>query len=121
MHVTKTPHVNNNVNNLDVSSFTQILDTDITEEGIEAAVSTLKRGRSKCADVLNSEHLTHRGPSLMLWLKNSFNTIILFQEVPTCFKEGIVTPNYNGKGKDPLSLTAIVALLSPLSCPRPLK
>ena len=58
--------------------------------------------RSKGADGLNSEHLIYGGPSLILWLKKIFNTIILLEEVPTCFKEGIVTPVYKGKGKDPL-------------------
>ena len=38
----------------------------------------------------------------ILWLKKIFNTIILLEEVPTCFKEGIVTPVYKGKGNDPL-------------------
>ena len=38
----------------------------------------------------------------MLWLKKIFNAIISLEEVPTCFKEGIVIPVYKGKGKDPL-------------------
>ena len=101
----QTPYANYDIDNLEASSFThddQILDIDINVEEIEAAINTLKRGRSKGADGLNSEHLIYGGPSLILWLKKIFNTIILLEEVPTCFKEGIVTPVYKGKGKDPL-------------------
>ena len=68
----------------------QILDTSITLEEIEAAVNTLKLGRSKGADGLNSEHLLYGGPTLMLWLMKIFNAVISLEEVPTCFKEGVI-------------------------------
>lgn len=80
----------------------QFLDTSITEEEVEAAVNTLKLGRSKGADGLNSEHLLHGGATLMLWLTKIFNAVISLEEVPTCFKEGVIIPVYKGKGKDPL-------------------
>ena len=80
----------------------QILDTSITLEEIEAAVNTLKLGHSKGADGLNSEHLLYGGPTLMLWLMKIFNAIISLEEVPTCFKEGVIIPVYKGRGKDPL-------------------
>ena len=73
----------------------EILDTDITVKEIEAVVSTLKCGHSKGADILNSEHLIHGGPILMLWLRKIFNAIISLEEVPTCFKEGVIIPVYH--------------------------
>ena len=75
----------------------QILDTSITLEEIEAAVNTLKLGRSKGADGLNSEHLLYGGPTLMLWPMKIFNAIISLEEVPTCFKEGVIIPVYKGR------------------------
>ena len=100
-----TQHADFDLDNLIARSLLnddQILDTDITVEEIEGAIRTLKRGRSRGADGLNSEHLIYGGPIFMLWLKKIFNAIISLEEVPTCFKEGIVIPVYNGKGKDPL-------------------
>ena len=38
----------------------------------------------------------------MLWLMKIFNAIISLEEVPTCFKEGVIIPVYKGRGKDPL-------------------
>ena len=108
----QTPYANYDIDNLEASSFThddQILDIDINVEQIEAAINTLKRGRSKGADGLNSEHLIYGGPSLILWLKKIFNTIILLEEVPTCFKEGIITPVYKGKGKYPLLTSSYIS------------
>ena len=38
----------------------------------------------------------------MLWLMKIFIAIISLEEVPTCFKEGVIIPVYKGRGKDPL-------------------
>ena len=38
----------------------------------------------------------------MLWLMKIFNAVISLEEVPTCFKKGIIIPVYKGNGKDPL-------------------
>ena len=98
----ETRHADSDLQNLEARSLLNDDQINITVKEIEAAVSTLKRGCSKGADGLNSEHLIHGGPILTLWLRKIFNAIISLEEIPTCFKEGVIVPVYKGKGKDPL-------------------
>ena len=38
----------------------------------------------------------------MLWLRKILNRLISLEDIPTCLKEGFVTPIYKKQGKDPL-------------------
>ena len=93
------------LSSLEADSFTnddQILDFEVTDDEVESALSFLKLGRSKGADGLNAEHLLYGGKTVVRWLRKIFNSIISLEEIPHCFKEGIIIPVYKGKGKDPL-------------------
>ena len=80
----------------------QILDVEVTADEVESALLFLKLGRSKGTDGLNAEHLLYGGKTVVLWLRKIFNSIISLEEIPHCFKEGIIIPVYKGKGKNPL-------------------
>ena len=65
-------------------------------EEIELAVRKLKRGKDYYQNISNMA-----GHSL-LWLKQIFNNIAHFEQIPSCLLTGIIKPIYKGKGKDPL-------------------
>ena len=79
-----------------------ITDDELTTEEIQAALRKLKPRKARGVDGLQSEHLIHGGPLLILWLRQVFNTFIAFECVPPCILTGIIQPIYKGKGKDPL-------------------
>ena len=100
------------LDNLEASSFThddQILDIDINVEEIEAAINTLKRGRSKGADGLNSEHLIYGGPSLILWLKNIFPPASKKSSSLLFTKERVKTPCSPCSSYRGITLSSIMA------------
>ena len=43
---------------------------------------------------------------MKIWLKKIFNSILHFEQLPACLKEGIVVPIYKGRGKDPLLVSS---------------
>ena len=48
------------------------------------------------------EHIIYGGTSINLWLKHLFNRILSCETILYCFKQGITTPIYKGKGRNPL-------------------
>ena len=80
-----------------------ILDTDITIEEVEAAVKSLKLGKSGGADKLNPEHLKYGGHTLHSWLLRIFTAVAHFETIPPSLKLGVNIPIYKGKGRDPLN------------------
>ena len=80
-----------------------ILDTDITIEEVEAAVKSLKLGKSGGADKLNPEHLKYGGHTLHSWLLRVFTAVVHFETIPPSLKLGVIIPIYKGKGRDPLN------------------
>ena len=83
-----------------------ILDYEVGIEELESAMKVLKLGKSSGADSLDPEHIVFGGETMKLWLKKVFNSIIHFEQMPDCLKEGLVIPIYKGKGKDPLQLNS---------------
>jgi len=79
-----------------------ILDSEICAEEIEAALKSMKKGKSGGADGLSPEHLAYGGETLKCWLRKVFNIILSLEEIPDCLKEGILIPIYKKQGKDPL-------------------
>ncbi len=79
----------------------RILDVDVTLEEVEAAVRALKSGKSGGADRLVPEHLKFGGPALLSWLLRIFTAVIELELIPSCFKLGVISPVYKGKGRDP--------------------
>ena len=59
-------------------------------------------GKSAGPDGLSLEHFWYDGPILTLWITKLLNRIIVLEEIPSCMKEGIITPIYKKQGKDPL-------------------
>ena len=77
-----------------------ILDTDISIEEVEAAVKSLKLGKSGSADKLNPEHLKYGGHTLHSWLLRIFTAVV---HIPPSLKLGVIIPIYKGKGRDLLN------------------
>ncbi len=84
-----------------------VLDDEIMMEEIECAIRRIKRGKSGGMDNISGEHLQHRGEVLQVWLKQVFNAIITFEEIPKCLKISLIKPIYKGRGKDPWRLPAL--------------
>ena len=78
-----------------------LLDDPITSEEIEGALRKMKNRKSGGADGLLAEHLKNGGPTLIVWLKRIFNTIIRLEQIPPSLKLGVIVPVHKGKGRDP--------------------
>ena len=61
----------------------------------------MKNRKSGGADGLLAEHLKNGGPTLIVWLKQIFSTIIRLEQIPQSFKLGVIVPLYRRKGHDP--------------------
>ena len=83
-----------------------IVDSDICVDEIESALKVLKLGKSCGIDCLDPEHIVFGGEIMKIWLKKIFNSILHFEQLPACLKEGIVVPIYKGRGKDPLLVSS---------------
>ena len=79
-----------------------IFQDELDLDEIQLAVKQLKCGKSAGPDGITAEHIKYGGPMLIKWLHKVFSRILLLEDVPPCMKEGIITPIYKGKGKDPL-------------------
>ncbi len=79
-----------------------ILHDKFTIEEISTAIRKLKSGKAAGPDNLTAEHLKHGGLTIQKWLLKIFNRILSLEEIPPCLKQGIITPAYKRKGKDPL-------------------
>ena len=73
---------------------------------IESALKVLKLGKSCGIDCLDPEHIVFGGEIMKISLKKIFNSILHFEQLPACLKEGIVVPIYKGRGKDPLLVSS---------------
>ena len=95
----------------------QVLDDEIVVEEIEGAIKRIKRGKRAGRDNICAEHLLYGGELLKVWLKQVFNTIISFEEIPNCLKTSLIKPIYKGRGKDPLETSSFrgVALSSTIA------
>ena len=80
----------------------EILKNEISVKEVTAAIIKLKMGKSAGPDGLSLEHFRYGGPFLTLWITKLLNRIIVLEEIPSCMKEGIITPIYKKQGKDPL-------------------
>lgn len=79
-----------------------VLNVPFDVEEVEPALKCLKTNRSGSPDNLSPEHLRHCGPICVNWLCKVFNSICDLEQIPDCFKHGIIVPAFKGKGKDPL-------------------
>jgi hypothetical protein len=59
-----------------------VLDTDINLEEVEAAVGSLKSGKSGGVDELDPEHLKYGGHTLHAWLLRIFTAVIRLESIP---------------------------------------
>ena len=80
-----------------------VLDYDITLEEVEAAVRSLRNGKGCGSDGVFAEHMKYGGPTIPVWLKRIFNAVLTLEEIPSSLNNGLVTPIYKGKGRDPLN------------------
>ena len=97
----------NNTANMEAMSYgfdDLVLDCCINTEEIDSALWKLKTRRSGGADGLLAEHLKNGGPTLIVWLKCNFNTIIHLEQIPSSFKLGMIVQVHKGKGTGPTSL-----------------
>ena len=95
----------------------QVLDDEIVMEEIEGAIKRIKRGKRAGRDNICAEHLLYGGELLKVWLKQVFNTIISFEEIPNCLKTSLIKPIYKGRGNDSLETSSFrgVALSSTIA------
>ena len=95
----------------------QVLDDEIVMEEIEGVIKRIKQGKRAGRDNICAKHLLYGGELLKVWLKQMFNTIISFEEIPNCLKTSLTKPIYNGRGKDPLEASSFrgVALSSTIA------
>jgi len=61
-------------------------------EDVDNAVSKLKFGKAAGGDGITSEHQKYSHPSIVLHLKNSFNSILTHGYVPDSFGHGVTVP-----------------------------
>ena len=108
------------VNDMERRSFNDndnVLDVPFDVEEVGHAVNRLKLRRSGGPDNLSPEHIRYCGPVCLNWLCKVYNSICDLEQIPDCFKHGIIVPAFKGKGKDPLlvnsyrgiSLTSVFA------------
>ena len=83
-----------------------ILEDDLDISEIRLAVKHLKCGKSAGPDGITAEHIKYGGLTVLRWLQKVFNRILSLEDIPPSLKEGIITPIYKGKGKDPLLATS---------------
>ena len=81
----------------------EVLDDILTLEEVETAVFSLKNGKSGGIDGLTAEHLKYSGPTILVWLRRVFNSIIKLEAIPPSLNSGLVTPVFKGKGRDSLN------------------
>ena len=94
-----------------------VLGTEFDVEEIQHAIQRLRWGRAGGPDGVSPEHLKHSGPVFQNWLCQIYNHICRLEQIPQCFKHGIVIPAFKGKGRDPLhmksyrgvTLTSVIA------------
>ena len=81
-----------------------MMDCEICIDEIESALKVL-RLRKSCG----IDGLVFGGETMKTWL-----SILHFEQLPVCLKEGIVVPIYKGRGKDPLLISSYcgITLLS---------
>ena len=70
---------------------------------MEREVFSLKNGKSGGIDGLTAEHLKYSGPTILVWLRRVFNSIIKLEAIPPSLNSGLVTPVFKGKGHDSLN------------------
>ena len=73
---------------------------------MEHALKCLKLERSGGPDNLSPEHLRFCGPVCTNWLCKAYNSICDLEQIPDCFKHGIIVPAFKGKGRDPLHVNS---------------
>ena len=98
-----------NLHNLESASFfndEKFLDCEICIDEIESGLKVLRLGKSCGIDGLDPEHIVFGGETMKIWLKRIFNSILHFEQLPVCLKEGIAVPIYKGRGKDPLLVSS---------------
>ena len=78
------------------------------ELDIDKIVKQLKSGEAAGGitaehinDGITAEHIKYGGPAVIKWLHKILRQILLLDDVPSCMKEGIITPIYKGKRRDP--------------------
>lgn len=61
-----------------------------------------------CRDGVTAEHIKYVGPDMIKWL---LNRIIVLEQIPSCLKEGTISPIYKEAGKDPLLTSSYRAII----------
>ena len=74
----------------------------IEVEEVECAICHLIQNWAGGPDMISPEHLKLSDPVFRNWLCQIYNHICQVERIPQCFKHGIITPAYEGKGRDPL-------------------
>ena len=69
---------------------------------MQHALKRLKPKRLGGPDNLAPEHVKRCGQIFVNWLCKVYNCICEIEEIPACFKQGIVTPSFKSKGRNPL-------------------
>ena len=83
-----------------------VLDVPFDVEEVEHALKCLKLERSGGPDNFSPEHLRFCGPVCTNWLCKAYNSICDLEQIPDCFKHGIIVPAFKGKGRDPLRVNS---------------
>ena len=84
----------------------KVLDCEICIDEIESALKVLRLGKSCGINGLDCEHIVFGGETIKIWLKKIFSSILHFEQLSVCLKEGIIVPIYKGRGKDPLLVSS---------------
>ena len=61
------------------------------------AIKSIKNGKSSGFDDITAEHIKHGGAMLIELLVCVFNSVTVNEEIPPCFKKGVIIPIPKGK------------------------
>ena len=88
--------------NRTANEYHRVLDTEFNVEEIQYSIQHLKHGRAGGPDGVSPEHLRFSSVIFQNWLCQIYNHICQLEQIPKCFKHGIIIPAFKGKGCDPL-------------------
>ena len=72
----------------------------ITVELVDQCLRKMKRGKAPGLDCIETEHLIHAHPSLVVYLSLLFNQMLVHGRVPTSFGLGVIIPVEKGPTLD---------------------
>ena len=80
----------------------EVLSYPFNVEEVEYVLKRFKPKWKGGPDNLTPEHMKHCGPIFVNWLCKIYNCICEIEEIPACFKQGIIILIFKAKGHDPL-------------------